>query len=67
MFAKINRINDVEPYKVLEYENYMPNLKDSGVIKNIAQNFQKAEAHDVMFDSDDLQWLYGFAYSRCLQ
>ena len=28
MFAKINRINDVEPYKVLEYENYMPNLKD---------------------------------------
>ena len=65
MFAKINRINDVEPYKVLEYENYMPNLKDSGVIKNIAQNFQKAEAHDVMFDSDDLQWLYGFAYSRC--
>tara|TARA_B100000212_G_scaffold277001_1_gene216548 strand:+ start:16335 stop:17204 length:870 start_codon:yes stop_codon:yes gene_type:complete len=65
MFAKINRINDVEPYKVLEYENYMPNLKDSKVIKNIAQNFQKAEAHDVMFDSDDLQWLYGFAYSRC--
>ena len=65
MFAKINRINDVEPYKVLEYENYMPNLKDSKVIKNIAQNFQKAEAHDVMFNSDDLQWLYGFAYSRC--
>ena len=65
MFAKINRINDVEPYKVLEYENYMPNLKDYKVIKNIAQNFQKAEAHDVMFDSDDLQWLYGFAYSRC--
>ena len=65
MFAKINRINDVEPYKVLEYENYMPNLKDPKVIKNIAQNFQKAEAHDVMFDSDDLQWLYGFAYSRC--
>ena len=31
----------------------------------VAQNFQKAEAHDVMFDSDDLQWLYGFAYSRC--
>lgn len=65
MYAKINRINDVEPYKVLEYENYMPNLKDENVIRNIAENFQKAEAHDTMFDSDDLQWLYGFAYSRC--
>ena len=65
MYAKINRINDVEPYKVLEYENYMPNLKDKNVIRNIAENFQKAEAHDTMFDSDDLQWLYGFAYSRC--
>tara|TARA_B100001287_G_scaffold45673_1_gene34722 strand:+ start:50670 stop:51539 length:870 start_codon:yes stop_codon:yes gene_type:complete len=65
MFAKINRINDVEPYKVLEYENYMPNLKDQNVIRNIAENFQKAIAHDIMFDEDDLQWLYGFAYSRC--
>ena len=65
MFAKINRINDVEPYKVLEYENYMPNLKDENVIRNIAENFQKAIAHDIMFDEDDLQWLYGFAYSRC--
>ena len=41
MFAKINRINDVEPVKVLEYENYMSNLKDPSPLKTLHKIFQK--------------------------
>lgn len=67
MLAKINRINDVPEYKALEYENYMANLKDKSVIKNIADNFQKAAVYNNMFDEEELKWLYGFAFSRCHQ
>ena len=51
------------------HEGYMMNLKDPEVVKNIAAHLEPARMHtddDLSFTPDELRWMYGFAFSQCL-
>jgi len=67
MLANINSNEDIVNHKMYprDYEHHMPSLKDPSVIKNISQHFQKAQAYEEMFTDDEINWIYGYAFSRC--
>lgn len=67
MLANINSNEDIENHKnyPLEYEHWMANLRDSGVVTDISKNFQKAQCFDEMFTEKEIEWIYGYAFSRC--
>lgn len=57
-----------DPY-VEPHESFMMNLKDPYIIKNIAENLAPAQMYtedEVSFDREELKWMYGFAFSQCL-
>ena len=58
-----------DPYKE-PHESWMKNLKDPAVVQNISENLQPPkvfyEGDDVTFTTDELRWMYGFAFSQCL-
>lgn len=64
----LNSDEDIENHKnySLEYETYMLNLKSVKAKENIIKNFDKAFASDErMFTTDELSWIYGYAFSKC--
>lgn len=67
MLANINKIDDIANHKnyKLEYEHWMADLKDPSVIDNIAANFQRAETFNEAFTEKEIEWIYGYAFSRC--
>jgi len=67
MLADINRQKDIDNHKNyrLEYEHWMADLKDPTVQQNIIDNFQHAETFEEAFTEDEIQWIYGYAFSRC--
>lgn len=67
MLANINNSDDIKNHVnyQLEYEHWMANLKDLGVRDNIANNFQKAELFEEAFTDKEIEWMYGYAFSRC--
>ena len=48
-----------------QYESYMPNLAEEPARNAMRSIFEPAVAHDVMFDADELSWMYGFAFAGC--
>lgn len=58
-----------DPYSE-PHESYMMNLRDPAVVQNIADHIEPAKVfyddQDVMFNEDELRWLYGYAFSSCL-
>jgi hypothetical protein len=67
MHVNINSKSDIENHKdyVLDYEHWMLNLKDLQVQQDIANNFQKAQCFDEIFTDTEIDWIYGYAFSRC--
>ena len=67
MLADINRQEDIDNHKNyrLEYEHWMADLKDPLVRDNVANNFQRAETFDEAFTEKEIEWIYGYAFSRC--
>ena len=67
MISNINSQEDIDNHKNyrLEYEHWLANLKDPTVQQNIADNFQHAEKFDEAFTEKEIEWIYGYAFSRC--
>jgi hypothetical protein len=67
MLANINNTEDIANHKnyKLEYEHWLANLKDPIIKQSIANNFQKAETFDEAFTEKEIEWIYGYAFSRC--
>ena len=67
MLAKINSPQDIENHKhyTLNYEHWLGNLKDPVVQQNIAENLQHAETFPEAFTPEEIEWIYGYAFSRC--
>ena len=67
MKASINKPKDIASHKdyTLDYETWLVNMKDSEVKQNIADHFQKAQVFEEMFTEDEIQWIYGYAFSHC--
>lgn len=67
MLAVINTDEDISKHKnyQLEYEHWMADLKDPFVQMDMRKNFQKAQIFDEMFSKEEIQWIYGYAFSRC--
>lgn len=64
-----SRWDTSDPYKT-PHESWMANLRDPNIVNNIAENLEPAkvfyEGDDVTFTTDELRWMYGFAFSQCL-
>jgi hypothetical protein len=58
-----------DPYSE-PHESWMMNLRDPDVVQNIAEHIEPpkvfSENEDVAFNEDELRWLYGYAFSSCL-
>lgn len=57
-----------DPYSA-PHETWMMNLKDPHVVQNIADHIEPPKVFfegDVTFDEDEIRWLYGYAFSSCL-
>jgi hypothetical protein len=67
MKARINSPKDIENHKEyrLEYEHWLADLKDPAVVANIAANFEPAKMFDEAFTDEEIEWMYGYAFSRC--
>jgi hypothetical protein len=51
------------------HEGYMMHLRNPDVVDNIAKNLEPAKMftdEQSSFNRDELSWLYGFAFSQCL-
>ena len=64
-----SRWDTTDPYKT-PHESWMTNLRNPEIVKNIAEHLEPPkvfyEGDDVTFTVDELKWLYGFAFSQCL-
>ena len=67
MKVSISKHNDLKKYQSfdLRYEHWMMDLHDQKVKQNIIDNFQPVTVHDNMFSEEEIEWLYGYAFSRC--
>lgn len=67
MLSNINSEEDLSTHKnyKLEYEHWLMNLKDPTVVSNISSNFQPATTFDNEFTEKEIEWMYGYAFSRC--
>ena len=67
MKASINRPQDIEDHKDyrLEYEHWLADLKDPAVVQNMTENFAPAIECDPIFTDDEIEWMYGDAFSHC--
>jgi hypothetical protein len=51
------------------HEGFMMHLRDPHVVQNIAEHLEPAKMFvedELSFTRDELKWLYGFAFSECL-
>jgi len=48
-----------------QYEAYMPDLTSDTATNFMRKIFEPAVCHDVMFDANELSWLYSFAFTGC--
>lgn len=67
MFVSIQNYQDLLKREDahIQYEHYMMDIRDPDVVRNIANNLQPAEMVDEVFSEQDIEWLYGYAFSRC--
>ena len=68
MKVTINSVRDIAEHKPpqKEYENWMADLKDPSVVKNITKNFQVAKVADQdMFTDKEMEWIYAYAFNQC--
>lgn len=67
MKVSINKYNDLKKYQSfdLRYEHWMMDLHNQKVKQNMIDNFQPVTVHDNMFSEEEIEWLYGYAFSRC--
>lgn len=67
MKARINTPEEIVNHRDynLEYENWMADLHDPEIVRNIAEHFQPAMSFDEMFNDDEIEWIYGYAFSHC--
>jgi|TARA_R110000782_G_C14701990_1_gene402209 hypothetical protein len=67
MITNINSKDDIANHKdyILEQEHWLADLKDPVIQQHMANNFQSAAVFDETFTQEEIDWIYGFAFSRC--
>ena len=65
--ARINSPEDIANHTdyTLRYEHWLANLKSPEVVANMTANFQSAETFPEAFTAEEIEWIYGYAFSRC--
>ena len=66
-FVRINNEEEIANHKhyFLDYEHHLVDLKNLKIVDNIASKLQPVCTEEGVFTKEELDWIYGFAFSRC--
>ena len=62
---EIEKIKSAWADNTQQYESYMPDLTSDDAMDSMRRHFEPAVCHDIMFNADELSWMYAFAFAGC--
>ena len=67
MFVSINKPEDLRSHKNYRKDitEYLADIRDPAITQNVADHIEPAKVYDEMFTQEEIEWMYGFAFSRC--